>query len=472
MKKRLLQLAVLLVSLEGAFSGDFEEHFKDKYWVREYYNEVILEKDRNVILSYVPRYKERPSVFDYEFDSEVYWYEESVIDKCEYDFSKIFDTYYLVVFFAGFDIVNIQQIDKNVYQVIIETESFNKESFEEALNLGCNWQEENIVIERFYLKFDGDYLYIYLNEKTNLLATYCAYDEFEYHALVEAIKTNNFDNMAFTFPRHEDGSCDYDDSALKPSQKFDTGTFLRIGKAIAAKEDLRVYLDKKTSSAILITLAAGTPVEIIGIGEEDVIGGITSNWVHVKVMPGTIGTDGIEMEWAMYGWCFGGLTSVKESAADAPAKAAVPKPAPALGTTAVVTENLRLRTNGTATAEVVTTLAAGTRVKVLAHGREDTIDGIASCWVQVRVPSGAMDKAGTAIEGGTTGWLFGGYLAETEDPAESESLDREEAEATNTPASRRGSHLPIVPMAAGVVVLAVIVAVIVLATKKKEAGKK
>ena len=41
MKKILLQLAVLLVSLGGASAGDFEEYFEGKHWVREYYNEAI-----------------------------------------------------------------------------------------------------------------------------------------------------------------------------------------------------------------------------------------------------------------------------------------------------------------------------------------------------------------------------------------------------------------------------------------------
>lgn len=167
----------------------------------------------------------------------------------------------------------------------------------------------------------------------------------------------------------------------------------------------------------------------------------------------------------------GNLTAGAIKNSDTPAKAAVPKPVPALGKTATVTENLRLRTDDTATAEVVTTLAAGTRVKVLAHGRENTIDGISSSWMLVSVPSGSKDKDGNAIERDTTGWLFGGYLAETEDTAESDSPDTEEAEATNTPASRRGFRLPNVPIAAGVAVLVVLLVVIILAMKKWKNSK-
>ena len=120
--------------------------------------------------------------------------------------------------------------------------------------------------------------------------------------------------------------------------------------------------------------------------------------------------------------------------------------APAVGKTAAVTENLRLRTDNRTTAEVVATLAAGTRVKVEATGRGDTIDGIASNWVRVSVLSGARDKDGNAVAAGTEGWLFGGYLS--------------------------AAHvLPIALVVAGVAVLAILLAAILLAVRKKKGGK-
>ena len=145
-------------------------------------------------------------------------------------------------------------------------------------------------------------------------------------------------------------------------------------------------------------------------------------------------------------------------------EAAVSKPAPAMGKTATVTENLRLRTDGKTTAEVVATLAAGTRVKVLAPGREDTIDGITSNWVQVSVFDGAKDKDGNAIEAGTVGWLFGGYLSEAES-AESERANEEASTA------KKSSALPIVPIVVGVAALAILLTVVILATKRKKVYK-
>ena len=159
-------------------------------------------------------------------------------------------------------------------------------------------------------------------------------------------------------------------------------------------------------------------------------------------------------------------TAVSDGIPDTSAeKAVVSKPAPAVGNPATVTENLRLRADDNTTAQVVTTLAAGTRVKVEAIGKEETIDGITANWVQVRVLDGAKDKDGNAIEAGTKGWLFGGYLSEAES-AESESSNEKAANV------KESSALPIVPIATGGAAFAVLLAAILLASKKKKAEKK
>lgn len=75
-----------------------------------------------------------------------------------------------------------------------------------------------------------------------------------------------------------------------------------------------------------------------------------------------------------------------------------------------VSENLRLREEEDTSSAVITTMRAGTRVKVLAAGKEETIDGITASWVQVEVQKEARDKDGNTIPAGTKGWCFGGYL--------------------------------------------------------------
>ena len=82
----------------------------------------------------------------------------------------------------------------------------------------------------------------------------------------------------------------------------------------------------------------------------------------------------------------------------------------ALKKTMSVKENLKLRSGEATTTSVLAVMSAGTRVKIMALGKQATIDGITSNWVQVEVQAGAKDRDGKAIAAGTTGWCFGGYL--------------------------------------------------------------
>ena len=78
--------------------------------------------------------------------------------------------------------------------------------------------------------------------------------------------------------------------------------------------------------------------------------------------------------------------------------------------TMTVSENLKLRSGEATSTQVLTVMQAGTKVKILALGKPETIDGISSNWVKVEVLSGAKDRDGKLIKAGTVGWCYGGYL--------------------------------------------------------------
>ncbi len=76
----------------------------------------------------------------------------------------------------------------------------------------------------------------------------------------------------------------------------------------------------------------------------------------------------------------------------------------------IVNENLRLRKAEITSSEIITTMQAGTKVKIIALGKHEVIDGISSNWVRVEVQSDAKDRNGNPIKAGTIGWCYGGYL--------------------------------------------------------------
>ena len=62
-KKMVLVAALLLVSVAVAvFGTDFEERITEKKWYRDYFNEVIYRKDRNIIVEYQPYLTEEENI--------------------------------------------------------------------------------------------------------------------------------------------------------------------------------------------------------------------------------------------------------------------------------------------------------------------------------------------------------------------------------------------------------------------------
>ncbi|MDR2663375.1 MAG: SH3 domain-containing protein [Treponema sp.] len=61
-------------------------------------------------------------------------------------------------------------------------------------------------------------------------------------------------------------------------------------------------------------------------------------------------------------------------------------------------ENLNIRTGPGTSSAKITTIGKSDMVQIIEEGPEETIDGINSSWVRVRLKSGQ------------TGWAFGGYL--------------------------------------------------------------
>ena len=78
MKKRMMLAALLLVSVVTAVSGtDFEERISKKSWYRDYFNEVIYRKDRNILVEHQPRLKETYSEIDTCFSGITYWFDDA-----------------------------------------------------------------------------------------------------------------------------------------------------------------------------------------------------------------------------------------------------------------------------------------------------------------------------------------------------------------------------------------------------------
>ena len=141
---------------------------------------------------------------------------------------------------------------------------------------------------------DGEYLHFYTEDGRTIIS--CALVDEEFATQYEnLIQTNKCDLSRVTWPRHADGTCDYE-----------TAVRLQSGKRYRASDNLRLRSSGSTAGKPVVTIGKGTQVKVLGIGAEQTIDGITSNWVQVEVQAGAKDRDGKAIAAGTVGWCFGG----------------------------------------------------------------------------------------------------------------------------------------------------------------------
>lgn len=351
-------------------------------FVLSFYYDVLESNERETVFEYTDAYKDF-TISDMDGDTFYNWYERNVFvtEDCSFYYSERWRTDTLSV---GFNHAYcVSDVKKN------SEDSYILEGYEPENNYlmddytAIDWFYFHFGdIKQLYFNFDGDYLnisYMY-NNSEHLLASFCRMDSntlSEFESLIHDDKCNL---SKVTWPRHADGTSDYDDEIKQP------------------------------------------------------------------------------------------LTQPVDNTSSLETKAKKISPAQTMS----VTENLKLRSAEATTSEVITVMAAGTKVKILELGHSETIDGITSNWVKVMVLADATDRDGNLIEKGTTGWCYGGYLEETEDfiaDNEDEIITADvQAVQEATPEVIHSSNLLLIVIliVSLVVILGVIIIIFVMKKHKKE----
>ena len=189
MNKRMMLAALLLVSVAVAVSGtDFEERITEKKWYRDYFNEVIYRKDRNIIVEYQPYLTEEENIIFYDAIAVIFWFDEPSIYWDRINWNKLDDSEYgsyISIGMSGFS-YKAKKLTPDLYELEIEDVRISQEKYELILECGHDMKFALDATEpgySLYFRFDGEYLYIYLEDGKTLYATYCAYDESEEEAL-------------------------------------------------------------------------------------------------------------------------------------------------------------------------------------------------------------------------------------------------------------------------------------------------
>lgn len=211
------------------------------------------------------------------------------------------------------DFVDITKISDTIYECEsilhsgCENEEYDFESFHWRVNIKTSTPKG--LSEKIQLKIDGDYLQIENLTRNEHITTLVYVDNSLIEELNNLFSKNKSDLSRITWPRHADGSCDYDGSkktAASQTAKESSSTNVAKNKTMIVNENLKLRSGEATSTQVLAVMQAGTKVKILELGKAETIDGISSNWVKVEVQAGAKNRDGKTIKTGTVGWCYGG----------------------------------------------------------------------------------------------------------------------------------------------------------------------
>jgi hypothetical protein len=193
-------------------------------------------------------------------------------------------------------------LNSSGYDVVAQLQYYNIKDYFSTNN---NYIEKGHDVKLLF-RNDGDYLNIYLNTTNTILGTFVHVDKEFINQFDNLIHNNICDLSKVTWPRHADGTCDYDGSAKRVPSAPSSSSISVSGTTKRVTTNLRLRSTQDTSSTVITTMQKGTAVKIIKTGGKDTIDGIASNWVQVEVQAGAKDRDGKSITAGTTGWCFGG----------------------------------------------------------------------------------------------------------------------------------------------------------------------
>ena len=259
-----------------------------KYWTYVEDCDVLFSRDRKTYYE-----KNKAAIEHYEqevrgsYDGP--WYENVTISPSAiYNVSITLNNDSRVMLFVK----NIHKT-ANGYKVLTEVLKFDSFEYDASYKF---IKETFIPKAEITLKIvrDGEYLHFYTEDGRTIIS--CALVDEEFATQYEnLIQTNKCDLSRVTWPRHADGTCDYE-----------TTVRLQSGKRYRASDNLRLRSSGSTAGKPVVTIGKGTQVKVLAVGAQQTIDGITSNWVQVEVQAGAKDRDGKAIATGTTGWCFGG----------------------------------------------------------------------------------------------------------------------------------------------------------------------
>ena len=260
-----------------------DERLKKGNWIAKYCIDSIYKNDINIIFENegnIEKYvQSRPVELDHDWPWQDYM-----------DLTKLYvNNLYINISFSINNYLGLfNGIDDKFYNLYdYSVWNYTKNKYTNRLK-----EDQKHVLT---YSFDGDYLNVFIDDEFFMI--FVNVDKNLEDECIKFIKGKTYNISKVIWPRHADGSCDYE-----PTQK----TLFTLESIMTVKENLKLRSEEATSSEVLTVMSEGAKVQILEIGKSDIIGGIKSNWVKVKIQKGSRTPEGHLIRPGLIGWCYGG----------------------------------------------------------------------------------------------------------------------------------------------------------------------
>ena len=271
-------------------------------WIPAYYFDVLKAGNKKKLLSYESFWET-----DWKTSIGEQWEDEyfplHLIISDNYFYISSYATgyrFYLITSDISNNGIQCYTLEKNI-------DTGRIDSKKEILRYFDGENETAIFFER-----DGDYINLYNDSNRNeMIESFVFVSNYDFikENIKMILKGNKCDVSKVTWPKHADGSCDYDGrkkTAAVQTAKATPSTNVAQNKTMTVTENLKLRSGEATTSDVITVMSAGTKVKILELGKAETIDGISSNWVKVEVQAGAKDRDGKTITKGTVGWCFGG----------------------------------------------------------------------------------------------------------------------------------------------------------------------
>ena len=308
-------------------------------WVLEEYYKVLFSQNEETLIEELPLVETNYYIMD-EHSPEVLEYHWK--DLYQYMFEVYFYDKNYMYYSQNEHYSNSIRIG-DLYNCYFEIISFELNKCSLEFKVSCNNVSDfnNPIIDfpeikkqnNYILKFvfDGDYFDLFVDNK--FVHRFCYISEETKMQYEKLIKDGNCDLSKVTWPRHADGTSEFDDKIIIPEpiiteedlERFEIEQKRKnlneenliieeisheiIFKSVQGlkngiiKNEAEIFEEPEKFK--ILTATPGTEVKILKIGKEDTKDNITSNWIKIKVTNNAKSVLGVDMK-GVTGWIFGG----------------------------------------------------------------------------------------------------------------------------------------------------------------------